>query len=68
VQELVKKIEVQPMEIDGKTIPSVTITYRFNEPCQEIAPIPSAVVLDHKPVLVDIMVIRKNRVPVRLQR
>lgn len=51
-----KEIQVQPQLIDGSTVPVVTITYRFNEPCQDITPPPSAMIIDHTPVCVDIMV------------
>jgi hypothetical protein len=48
VEELVKAILVQPTLVDGKVIPVVTLTCRFNEPCQSIASFP-AVVKDHMP-------------------
>ncbi len=63
VEELVKEILVQPNMVDGKVVPVVTLTYRFNEPCQPISN-PPAVVKDHTPVHVDITAIRSN--PVRV--
>jgi hypothetical protein len=47
VEELVKEIQVEPQNIDGKTIPVVTITYRFSETGQPVIPPPIAVVLNH---------------------
>jgi len=47
VEELVKDIQVEPQTIDGKTIPVVTITYRFSEPDQAVVLPPIAVVVDH---------------------
>ena len=47
VEELVREIQVQPQTIDGKTMPIVTITYRFNEPGQQVMPPPIAVVVDY---------------------
>jgi len=60
VEQLVKEILVQPEVINGKTIPIVTITYRFNEPIKEITRPPSAMIVAHTPALVVIMVIRKS--------
>jgi hypothetical protein len=48
-EELVKEIIVQPQTVDGKTIPVITITYRFSEPCQEFVQSQTAVVINHAP-------------------
>jgi site-specific DNA recombinase len=64
VEELVKEIRVQPQAIDGKLIPVVIITYRFNEPSQIIVPPPSAVIIDHTPARAVISAIRSNPAPV----
>ena len=63
VEELVKEIRVQPQTIDGKLIPVVIITYRFDDPGKIIAPLPSAVIVDHTPVRVGITATRSNRAP-----
>jgi len=64
VEELVKEIRVQPQAIDGKLIPVVIITYRFNEPSQIIIPPPSAMIIDHTHARAVISAIRSNPAPV----
>ena len=56
VMELVKDILVVPERIDGKLVPLVTITYRFNEPCPTITLPEPTVIIDHTPARVAIMV------------
>ena len=64
VEELVKEILVQPNVVDGKAVPVVTLTYRFNEPCQPISN-PPAVVKDHTPAHADITEIQLSHARVR---
>lgn len=40
IETLVKSIVVVPREMNGKSVPEVTITYRFNEPCINIPDFP----------------------------
>ena len=47
VVELVKEIEVYSENIDGKKMPIVTITFRFNDLCPNLEPPDTAVVIDH---------------------
>ena len=47
VEKHVKEIRVQPQTIDGRLIPVVIITYRFDDPSQIIAPPSSTVIVDH---------------------
>jgi len=54
-------IRVQLQTIDGRLIPVVIITYRFDDPSQIIDPPPSAVIVDHTPVYVDITATWSNR-------
>jgi hypothetical protein len=49
VVELVKEIEVYSENIDGKKMPDVTITFRFNELCPNLEPPDTAVVIDDTP-------------------
>ena len=62
IEQLVKEILVQPQMIDGKLIPIVTITYRFNEPFVEITPSPSSMIVTDTPALVVIAVTPSNHV------
>jgi site-specific DNA recombinase len=64
VEELVKEIRVQPQAIDGKLIPVVIITYRFNEPGQIVIPPPATMIIDHTPAPAVISAIRSNLAPV----
>jgi hypothetical protein len=65
VTELVKEISVVPEKIDGKLIPLVTITYRFNEQCPTIIPPMSTVIIDHTPIPVATLVTRVSPAPGR---
>ena len=48
IEQLVKEILVQPQKVDdGKSIPVVTITYRFNEPFLKVIPRPSSLINNH---------------------
>jgi len=64
VEELVKEIRVQPQTIDGRLIPVVIITYRFDDPSQIISPPPSAMIIDHTPARAVISAIRSKPAPV----
>jgi hypothetical protein len=63
VIELVKEISVVPEKIDGKLIPLVTITYRFNEQCPTIIPPMSTVIIDHTPALVGFLATQLSPAP-----
>jgi site-specific DNA recombinase len=66
VTELVKEISVVPEKIDGKLMPLVTITYRFNEPCPTIIPPMSTVIIDHTAARAAISGTRSNPAPAPL--
>ncbi len=69
IEDLVKNIVVTPQEIDGKRVPVVTITYRFNEPCPDLPdyPVPeedSVMITSHTPAPAAITATRFAPAPV----